>query len=78
MKQLGNLAIVCAKKQDVLLQILDGKVTVHAGRGPDRGIMCVNWDDDGAINAIIHELNFGRFAKSQEVAGEQREQQIAG
>ena len=32
MKQLGNLAIVCAKRPEVLMQIHGGIVTVHVGR----------------------------------------------
>lgn len=61
MKQLGNLAIVCAKRQDVLLQVLNGKVTVHVGYGPGKAAMCVDWDDDVQISSIVHELNFGKF-----------------
>ena len=30
MKELGNLAIVCARRPDVLMQIYDGMVSVHA------------------------------------------------
>ena len=66
MKQLGNLAIVCARRQDVLLQVIDGKVTVHAGSGPNRAIFCAYWDDDAKIDDIVCELNFGRFAPSKE------------
>ena len=39
MRQLGNLAIVCAGRSDVLLQIFQGQVTVHVGRGPQRYFM---------------------------------------
>lgn len=31
MKQLGKLAVVCAAKKDVLLQIHNGVVSVHYG-----------------------------------------------
>ena len=34
MKQLGNLAIVCAKRPEVLMQIYGGEVAVHVGTGP--------------------------------------------
>ena len=37
MKQLGNLAIVCAQRPEVLMQIHGGIVTVHVGCGPERG-----------------------------------------
>ena len=36
MKQLGNLAIICAQRQSVLLHIQDGMVSVFVGEGPDR------------------------------------------
>lgn len=61
MKQLGNLAIVCAKRKDTLLQMLNGNVAVHLGSGSDRAVLSAEWDDDDKISAIIHELNFGRY-----------------
>lgn len=33
MKQIGNLAVVCARRQDVLLQVGSEKVCVHVGAG---------------------------------------------
>ncbi len=63
MKQLGNLAIICAQRPESLLQILDGTVTVHVGAGPTRATLHSAWDDDAKINSIIHELNFGKYAK---------------
>ena len=65
MKQLGNLAVVCAKHPEVLMQIYGGKVTVHVGAGPDRAVMFTAWDNDAEIDRIIYELNFGRY-KSKE------------
>ncbi len=32
MKQLGNLAIVCAQRSDVLLEIHGGLVSIHMGQ----------------------------------------------
>lgn len=71
MKQIGNLALVCAGKKDVLLQIHNGVVSVHYGEGPTRNTATAKWDDDEAIRAIVHELNFGNGAeqrKEREVA----------
>ena len=71
MKQLGNLAVVCAKKKDVLLQIHNGVVSVHYGAGPTRETATARWDDDKSISAIVYELNFGKGAeqrKEREVA----------
>ena len=65
MKQLGNLAVVCAKKKDVLLQIHNGVVSVHYGAGPTRETATAKWDDDAAISAIVYELNFGKDAEQR-------------
>ena len=62
MNQLGNLALVCARRPEVFLQLYDGRVTIHVGQGPDRAVLCAAWDDDAQICRIIHELNFGKFS----------------
>ena len=65
MKQLGNLAVVCAAKKDVLLQIHNGVVSVHYGAGPARETATARWDDDETIRAIVYELNFGKGAEQR-------------
>ena len=64
MKQLGNLAIVCAKRPEVLMQIYGGEVAVHVGTGPDRAVMFTTWDNDAEIARIIHELYFSFTSNS--------------
>jgi hypothetical protein len=66
MKQIGNLAIVCAKRRNVLLQVLNGMVTVHIGCGLEKNYMTTDWQDDNRISEIIHELNFGKYAEGKE------------
>ena len=61
MKQLGNLAIICAQRQSVLLQIQDGMASVFVGAGPDRDVLSARWDNDADISHMIHELNFGNY-----------------
>jgi hypothetical protein len=65
MKQLGNLAIACATKKNVLLQIHNGIVSVHYGDGPTRETATAKWDDDEAIRAIVRKLNFGKDAENR-------------
>lgn len=65
MKQLGNLAIVCAQRSDVLLQILNGSATVFVGSGPERRTITSDWDDDKQITDLIHELNFGSLSAKE-------------
>ncbi len=61
MKQIGNLAIVCARRRDTLLQVMDGKATVFVGHGPNRTSMSADWHDDEKILRFVLELNYGRF-----------------
>ena len=56
MKQLGNLAVVCAQRPDVLMQIYGSEVSVHVREGPERAVFSTKWDDDEAIQHIIREL----------------------
>ena len=63
MKQLGHLAVVCARRPEVLMQIHDGKLTVFVGAGPDRAALHTSWDNDVEISRIVHELNYGKYAK---------------
>lgn len=61
MKQLGNLALVCARRPEVLMQLHDGTVSVHVGAGPERAVLYTEWDNDTEIDRIIRELNFGKY-----------------
>lgn len=63
MKQLGNLAVVCARRPEVLMTLHGGKVTVYVGSGPEREVLHTAWDNDAEIGHIVHELNFGKYAK---------------
>ena len=65
MRELGNLALVCARRRDTLLQILDGTAAVYIGRGPDRTVLSADCYDDGKIMEFILELNHGRFKEQK-------------
>lgn len=79
MKQLGNLAIVCAQRPEVLMQIHGGIVSVHVGCGPERASLFAAWDDDAGVSGIVHELNFGKYRMTTNMtaqtgaAGERKE-----
>lgn len=68
MKQLGNLAIVCARRPELLMQVHAGRVTVFVGEGPQRWALCADWENDMEIDSIIRELNFGKYAMKKEAA----------
>ena len=66
MKQIGNLAIVCAQRKDVALRIEQGRAMVLLDGTYAPTAFSADWDDDETIMAVIHELNFGHCAlKSQ-------------
>ena len=65
MKQLGNLAIICARRPATLLQIIEGRATVHIGIGPKRKSVAVDCDDDGKISELIYELNYGKLSEKE-------------
>ena len=66
MKQLGNLAIVCAHRKDVTLRIERGRVMVLLDGTYAPTAFSANLDDDETILSVIHELNLGHCApKSQ-------------
>lgn len=62
MKQLGNLAIICAQRPELLLQLRGGLVSVQV---KNRAAMKATWDDDARIEKMIYELNFGTFSKER-------------
>lgn len=62
MKQLGNLALVCARRPETMLQLYGGQVAVFVGTGPERAVLSAAWDDDEEISRMIHELNFGIYS----------------
>ena len=63
MKQIGNLAIVCAQRRDVLMTLSNGAVTVTAGDPREPRTRYARWDDDKTVSEIIHALNFGDMSK---------------
>ena len=65
MKQLGNLAIVCAQRKDVIMNLENGVVSVSAGNKADVHSLSANWDDDLGITTIIHALNFGDLSDTK-------------
>ena len=69
MKQIGNLAIVCAQRTDVQMRIKNQCVSVLVGNGSPKATFFSVWDDDAAICQIIRELNFGSAAPQNHAAG---------
>ena len=56
MKQIGNLAIVCARRKDVTLRIERGRVMVLLDGTYAPTAFSANWDDDETILSVIHEM----------------------
>lgn len=72
MSELGNLAIVCASRMDVLLQIYDGYACVYVGKGTNRAHLIAKCNDNNQIKNIIHELNFGKFSEEKKYESAKR------
>lgn len=64
MKELGNLAVVCAKRRDLLLEIKRGTVAVHFDSNSEWETIHVEWKDDKNIVDVIRELNFGKYKET--------------
>lgn len=64
MHQVGNLAIICAQRSDLTFVMLRGLVNVIVRSGESSyDTLIAYWNDNESINAMIHELNFGKYAK---------------
>lgn len=62
MKQIRNLAVICAQRNDVLMQIYGARVSVYVGEGSERECVCLDWNNDDVILDLIRDLNFGKYA----------------
>lgn len=61
MKQLGNLAIICARRADITMTTQSGMVSVRSDSTSET--MSSPWDSDKKIERIIREVNFGAFGE---------------
>jgi len=70
MNQTGNLAIICAQRNDILFQIRGGEITVMVCNGSHKAALTAASNDEEKINEIIRELNFGKLRSME---GEQND-----
>lgn len=73
MKQLGNLAIICAQRQSVQLHIQEGVVSVLVNTGTGQDVLNAHWDNDSEIEQIVYELNFGKYCSNGEVCSSENQ-----
>lgn len=73
MKQLGNLAIICAQRRSLLLQIWGGTVCVFVDTASGRDVLSAHWDNDSEIEQIVYELNFGKYRSNGEVCSSENQ-----
>lgn len=64
MHQLGNLALICAKRNDVILTVHKWLIGVNI-RNKEETTYLILWDDEEKISNLIHELNFGAYAPKE-------------
>ena len=60
MKQLGNLAMVCAQRPEVLMQLHAGAVTVYVGEGPERAALSAPGDVEAPHKKNVDVLKLGK------------------
>ena len=61
MKQLGNLAITCARRRSVQMVVENGEVSVTIRNFPGAPTHHLRWDDDKKAGENIRELNCGKY-----------------
>ncbi len=62
MKQLGELAKICAVYPNAMMQIYNDTVSVHIGEGPFRKSLVTDLSNEMGINKIIYDLKYGEYA----------------
>ena len=78
LKQLGNLAVTCAERNNVKLEVFNRCITLRICQPPKEIIHCIAWDDDRTVSRLIYELNHGCYMppkvrkKSAAFSSEQR------
>jgi len=56
------LVSACAKREDILLQIFDGCISVYVGSGPDRVTMVAGCGNEERCREILHEITEGKYS----------------
>lgn len=64
MKQIGNLAIVCAQRRSVQFAMENGEARVTIRSFPGCSSYYFRWNDEKKIAEVIHELNFGKYKEA--------------
>ena len=62
LKQIGNLAVACAHRRDVKMEVFDHGVIVRIWQPPREVTHSFQWDADNAISQLVYELNHGHYA----------------
>ena len=68
MEKLSNffkLVSVCAKREDILLQIYDGFIVIYVGEGPHREYMMAKCGDEEKCKEFLHEISAGKYSKDK-------------
>jgi hypothetical protein len=62
-KELGNLAVICAGRKDVMLMLYEGAALLFIGKPPDCKAFRADCSNEKKIEGLIHELNFGTLSE---------------
>lgn len=68
MKKMSNffeLVSVCAKREDILLQMYDGYIVIYVGEGPHRAYMSAKCTDEEKCKEFLKEITTGKYANGK-------------
>ena len=65
MSNFFELVSVCAKREDILLQIYDGFIVIYVGGGPKRTYMTAKCADEEKCKEFLYEIKEGKFSKGK-------------
>ena len=56
------LVSACAKREDILLQIFDGCISVYVGSGPERVTMVAGCGNEEKCKEFLYEITEGKYS----------------
>lgn len=68
MKKMSNffeLVSVCAKREDILLQMYDGYIVIYVGEGPHRAYMSARCGDEEKCKKFLQEIKTGKYSNGK-------------
>lgn len=65
MSNFFELVSVCAKREDILLQMYDGYIIIYVGEGPHRAYLSAKCGDEEKCKEFLYEIKLGKYSKGK-------------